>query len=434
MFYLVSARTIDEIFDAISKWFNSFLGFNAAMSGHGILLPLYTAALGGTARDFGLITAAYNAVSIGALVFWGKRSDRSGQRKRFILIGMAFTGIFLCFFPIAQTSGHLIALNALLGFFSIAGIPATTMLIVELHSRGEWEKKLGEYNTYCGVGLAIGLLIGTLLLLVFNFQTLYLIFSTTALLSALIGFLLIQDPVITLERLPVVTTVPRLGIVERVRVWALSVHQLPSLSTFSNFRKRLRFSLTQDLPLYYLSVFLLFTASNMVFVPLPLYLRYLGLSGSLIFLLYLINNLSATTTYRIAVKRITKTGNARIMFLITGVRGLLFAGVAIIKLLNPTHAMVLIGVVLILAGLSWAFMNIASSALTLELSPLGHQGQALGGLNALIGGGVVCGALFGGFLTDTFGYYISCLCAAGVQSFGVGLLRIISGHRKGRSQ
>ncbi len=116
------------------------------------------------------------------------------------------------------------------------------------------------------------------------------------------------------------------------------------------------------------------------------------------------------------------------MFLITGVRGLLFAGVAITKLLNPTHAMVLIGVVLILAGLSWAFMNTASSALTLELSPLGHQGQALGGMNALIGGGVVCGALFGGFLTNTFGYYISCLCAAGIQSVGIGLLRIISGH------
>ncbi len=84
--------------DKGSKWFNSFLGFNAAMGGHGILLPLYMAALGGTAHDFGLITAAYNAVSIGALVFWGKRSDRSGQRKRFILIGMVFTGIFLFFF------------------------------------------------------------------------------------------------------------------------------------------------------------------------------------------------------------------------------------------------------------------------------------------------------------------------------------------------
>lgn len=120
------------------------------------------------------------------------------------------------------------------------------------------------------------------------------------------------------------------------------------------------------------------------------------------------------------------------MFLIAGVRGLLFASLAIIKWLPATHAIGFIGIILILGGLSWAFMNPASSALLLELSPVEHRGQALGGLNALIGLGVVGGALLGGFITDSYGYYMACVCSAGIQAVGVGVLRIIAGHRRRR--
>jgi MFS family permease len=418
--------------DRHSTWFISYIGFNAAMSAHGILLPLYIVSFGGTPRDFGIITAIYNAITIATLVFWGKRSDQTGQRRRFILLGFLGTGILLIFFSLASTPIHLLVTQALLGCFATAGVPVTTMLIIELHPRKHWEDKIGEYNTYCGIGMALGLLLGSVLLLFVGIPRLYLLSSGFTLFSALMGFRLIRDPVISLERHPIVMTRPRLGMVERVRIWALAVHHLPSFSAFTNFRQRIRSSLTQDLPLYYISIFLLFTASNIVFVPLPLILRALGLSGSFIFFFYLLNNVSATTTYRTAVKRLKKLGNARSMFLIAGVRGLMFASLAILAWLPTTQVIGLIGLILILTGLSWAFMNPASSALLLELSPVEHRGRALGGLNAIIGLGVVLGALLGGFITDIYGYPVACVCSAGIQAVGVGVLRIIWSHRKRR--
>jgi MFS transporter, DHA2 family, multidrug resistance protein len=130
--------------------------------------------LGAKQSDLEWSINSYTLVFAGLLFTWGVLGDRLG-RKKILLLGMVLFGLASLASAYAQSPVQLIWARALMGLGGAAVMPATLSIISNVFDPRERAKAIGTWAGAVGLGVAIGPVVGGLLLEHFWWGSVFLI-------------------------------------------------------------------------------------------------------------------------------------------------------------------------------------------------------------------------------------------------------------------
>ncbi|MER5454958.1 MFS transporter [Micromonospora sp. NPDC002389] len=130
--------------------------------------------LGATQGELEWSINSYTLVFAGLLFTFGVWGDRAG-RRRMLLIGLVLFGLASLLSAYAQNPGQLIAARALMGVGGAAIMPATLSIISNVFDPRERGRAIGIWAGAVGLAVAIGPVLGGLLLEHFWWGSVFLI-------------------------------------------------------------------------------------------------------------------------------------------------------------------------------------------------------------------------------------------------------------------
>ncbi|MFN3346652.1 MAG: MFS transporter [Candidatus Bipolaricaulaceae bacterium] len=393
------------------RWYWAFLVVNVALGAFSQLLPLYAYFLGASAGEVGLLAAVGSATNIVASLFWGKLADVSPRRRPLVLLG--FWGISACYALLAFLTRRsaLFPLNAGATFLWMAAGTAATLLVLTAFPKDRWEREIGRFNAYGGVGWTMGLVLGALWTTMltrfvgegWGLRSLALVVALIAGVAGLLALRSLPEPRSSPRRTSFLDWTSGVGtfVVERLRYGP--THLVEAL----NPRQLLRFlqgrtAFGPELVLCYYGELLSFVGFALVFAPFPVFLRKnLGWPNEWVFALYVAHHAIGIFAYEWARRAIASWGHRPALAFALLVRVGIFVGFAAV---GKGKGAGLLPLLFALAGITWSFFQLATTALVSRLAPAELRGQGLGLYNAVAGLGNVIGAALGGYLADGFGY------------------------------
>lgn len=423
-------------------WFYAFLP-NKIGSGSTISLPaiFITEILGGSVADVGLASSITSAATVPAVALWGWLSDRYGTRKLYLILGFLGFGIPTLLTGLSTTVMQYILLSALVGALSVAGTPVSSTLIMDTTAKEEWDETFGRFNQISGWGVVLGRMVGLLFITYgigffgneFTQRSMWFLSGGLSILGVMWAWRVVPEPHMAKPRQPRqhdagVSLRSGFSMVERSRFLPNSLHHLPSLNPFRAAarlalgmvrlpgkvgRRSVREvhrgmdALHKPLVAYYFASFFLFTMSVMAYTPFAVWQRQelLNSSGS-VFFLGMINSIAAAFSYRWVGNLISSRGSLRVQMLTISLRIGVFAGFALVSLLQVRgmQSLVILAVLQALSGLGWAGIAVAGNSTVAHLAPLGSEGAAVGTYTSFISIGSILGALVSGYLVLWVGY------------------------------
>ena len=117
---------------------------------------------------------SYTLVFAGLLFTFGVIGDRIG-RKRMLIIGLLSFGVFSLLTAYAKTPDQLIWARAAMGLGAAAVMPQTLSIITNVFDPGERARAIGIWASAVGIGVAIGPVVGGLLLAHFWWGSVFLL-------------------------------------------------------------------------------------------------------------------------------------------------------------------------------------------------------------------------------------------------------------------
>ena len=409
--------------DAKEKWYYSFFPYNISGGSTSPLIPLFiTNGLRGTVADVGLITAVTSMAAVPANIIWGNLSDTLHRRKPFVLMG--FVGMALALFMMGISTNvpsYLIA-NFLFGLLGAAIAPVGTVLVLESFDKKEWPRRLGDFSKIGGIGWVLGLAIGTLWLLllpstnndVTSTRALFMLAAGLSLVSMLLAMWWIKEPDAQVKRECV--TAEDIGnvqvsFIERARYMPQRVLYIAHVSAKNmqahNFPSNLR--------RYYLMIFLAFSGFLSFYVALPVFLsKQEGFSNPEVFIVYLASSIASALTYSLMGRIIAAKGGKRVQMAAFAARIFISPAFFLVTLLHPSF--ILLFVIFLglhaLAGICWAGLSVAGSALVSQMAFKSFRSQSLGMYHSVQGVGTIVGSIIGGIVGAAFGYWAVFMCAS----------------------
>jgi len=395
-----------------TRWFYSQLPIGIAAGPVGTLIQLYILELHGTVIDVGLAITLFNAVSIPAAVIWGYITDRFQSRKTILVLSCVAVSANLILLPLAKTISGAALVYALFSLVSSASATPANLLIMETQRKSHWASAFARFSMISSVGTTLGLLLGIAWSGFLPISLLVIPLSALSLVSAVLSVVMIKEPAFSFEREFIV--LQRRSLQQRLLAIPLVFLRLPNLVDFKGVFKGLKSTLTRQLPLLYLSVFVFYVASglfNTSFIPS---LEAAGLSASEVFLVSMLAMVAQTASFYFAGPFVEKRDLRK-----TAVAGLLvrmvcYAGIGVFVAL--TRGLSYLGGTLVLypiaGGLAFAIYYTSSNTMIFNTLGAKNQGSRLGVYSALVGVATMVGSLVSGYFSFYFGFLATFVLAA----------------------
>lgn len=369
------------------RWFYSFVPFKVATGGSSALVSLYLLELGGNASTVGLTFALASLASMLGALFWGRVSDRTLRRKPFILLGFASVPLFLTAMAFVKTPAQLIAVNTVYAFFLASTLSVPIALVLRSVRKHSWDHAIGKFNEISGWGWVLGLVLGFGLSRFLTMPQLFIAFAILGLPSVFMGERMIREAPIYINR----RAIKAFGnyVVEKARYF-------PSFILHTNF------SLPEGLGRFYIAFLLFWIAAGLYFPQMPVLLTSEGYTREVVYLALIANSAVSAMNY-------TRVGAA----MGGGKEGVLRKG---LLLRAGAFAVMVLGILLspvllplavasyILAGYSWAFIGISSTAIVSERAGEKEKGSAMGTYNVVSSAGYITGSAISGALISSAGF------------------------------
>ena len=395
-----------------TRWFYSQLPVDIATGPVGTLIQLYILELHGTVIDVGIAITLYNAVSIPAAVIWGYVTDRFQSRRTILALSCVAISANLIVLPVAKSISGAALVYALFSLVSSASATPANLLIMETQRKSRWAYAFARFSMVSSVGTTSGLLLGIAWSSFLPIQLLVLPLSVLSLASAILSVVMIREPVVPFER--ELIALQRRSLQQRLLAIPLVFLRLPNLVDFKSVFRGMRNTLTRQLPLLYLSIFVFYLASglfNTSFIPS---LRAAGLSASEVFLVVMTANFAQTASFYFAGPYVEKRDLRKAAVAGLSVRVACYAGIGI--LVGFTRGLSYLGGTLLLypiaGGLAYAIYYTSSNTMIFNTLGARNQGSRLGVYSALVGVATMVGSLVSGYVSFYFGFLATFVLAA----------------------
>ncbi len=135
---------------------------------------------------------SYTLVFAGLLFTFGVIGDRIG-RKRVLMIGLLLFGLGSLFSAYSHSPDQLIAARAVMGLGGAAVMPQTLSIIANVFEPAERAKAIGIWTAAVGIGVAIGPVLGGLLLTHFWWGSVFLINVPVTAVGAAAALILVPE-------------------------------------------------------------------------------------------------------------------------------------------------------------------------------------------------------------------------------------------------
>src|SRR6516162_887002 len=135
---------------------------------------------------------SYTLVFAGLLFTFGVLGDRVG-RKRMLMIGLLVFGLGSLLSAYAHSPDQLVAARAMMGLGGAAVMPQTLSIISNVFEPAERARAIGIWASAVGIGVAIGPVLGGLLLGHFWWGSVFLINVPVTVLGAIAVFVLVPE-------------------------------------------------------------------------------------------------------------------------------------------------------------------------------------------------------------------------------------------------
>ncbi len=404
------------------KWYYTFLPYNIAGGSTNPIIPLFvTEGLKGTVGQVGIVSAITSLAAVPANILWGNLSDTMQKRKPFIIMGFLGMGLALLLMGLSTSIPQYYLANFMLGLLAAAVAPVGTVLVLESFDKKDWATRLGDFSKVGGLGWVVGLVIGTVWLMILNgsdgvnsTRALFLLAALLCLVSTVLAIRWVPEPKENIRREsldPEDLGHAHAHIIERARYLPQRVVFVAKVST-----KNLKLANFPDnLKRYYVMTFLAFVGFLSFYVVFPIFLsQYVGLRNSDIFIIYIASSVASVLTYSLVGRMIGRVGGKRIQAISFAVRIVIFPAFFLVTMLNLPFP-VLFAAMLILhamAGLCWAGISVSGNALVSRMSYKDFRTQSLGMYNAIQGVAAILGSIMGGFVAEYYGYQVEFLMAS----------------------
>src|ERR1700758_291599 len=148
--------------------------------------------LGASQSELEWAINSYTLVFAGLLFTCGVLGDRIG-RKRVLIIGLALFGIGSLLSAYSHSPDQLIAARAAMGLGGAAVMPQTLSIISNVFEPRERARAIGIWASAVGIGVAIGPVLGGVLLAHFWWGSVFLINVPVTVLGVLAAFWLVPE-------------------------------------------------------------------------------------------------------------------------------------------------------------------------------------------------------------------------------------------------
>jgi MFS family permease len=313
---------------------------------------------------------------------------------------------------LAQSISGAALIYALFSLVSSASATPANLLIMETQRKFRWATAFARFSMVSSVGTTLGLLLGIAWSSYLSISLLVLPLSALSIVSALLSIAMIKEPAVSFEREFIV--LQRRSLQQRLLAIPLVFLRLPNLVDFKSVFKGLRSTLTRQLPLLYLSIFVFYLASglfNTSFIPS---LRAAGLSASEVFLVSMLAMVAQTASFYFAGPYVEKRDLRKTAVAGLVVRVACYAGIGI--LVGFTRGLSYLGGTLVLypiaGGLAFAIYYTSSNTMIFNTLGAKNQGSRLGVYSALVGVATMIGSFVSGYFSFYFGFLATFVLAA----------------------
>ncbi len=368
--------------------------------------------LRGSVIDVGLAITLYNAVGIPAAMIWGFVTDRFHKRLTIIAACYAAVSVTLFLFLFANSVYGVALLYAVFAFVSTAAATPLNLLIMETQPKSKWALSFAIFSMVSSIGITVGVAFGFVWSAFFPLQFIVIPLAALSLISTVMSVVMIKEPSFVFERQ--MMTLDRKSFFERILTLPMIFLRIPRAVDFRSVFRGMRYDLTRQVPLLYLSIFAFYLASGIFNTSFAPSLVTSGVSNSEIFLISFVSMVIQTVSFYFAGPYIEKTSLRRTAVGGLVLRSLCYAAIGISSIFFV--GLDYLGSSLVFyplaAGIAFAAYYTASN--TMVFNTLGQRSRAstLGVYSALVGIATMIGSLVSGFTSFYVGYYSTFVLAA----------------------
>ncbi len=404
-----------------ADWVYSVLPINIALGPVGTFVQLYILVLHGTVIDIGLATTLFNAVSIPAAMVWGYATDHSQSRKLIVVLSYLALAANLLLFLFAGTIHGVELLYAVFSFLASAAATPLNLLIMETEPKPKWASTFSRFSMASSVGTTFGLLLGVGWADYLPLNSMVLPLAALSFVSAALSLIMIKGPRFVFE--PGIVVMIRRSFYGLLMIVPMLFLRIPRIIDFRKTLRGLRYELTRDTQVLYLSIIAFYIASGIFNTSLVPSLYRANLSKSQIFLNSLVAMIVQVIAFRYTGPYIEKRNlrKAAISGLALRCAGYALTGAAAYFLTGLFYLGANFFLFSLAGGVAFALYYSASNVMIFKtLGPTG-QGSTLGVYSALVGLALTLGSFISGYTSFYFGYYATFILAAAFLAVAVWL-------------
>lgn len=394
------------------RWIYSVLPINMAIGPVSTFAQLYILELHGSVLDIGLASTLFAAASIPAAIFWGFVTDRIHTRKALVVWSYILIAGILFSFVFVRTVYGIIVVYSAFSFLSAAYATPLNLLIMETQPKASWASAFARFSMISSVGVTVGLLLSVGWVDFLPLSLLVIALGALSLVSAGLSVQMIKEPVTVFERSMIVMVSQ--SFYQFILALPMLFLKIPTLIDFRRVFRSVKFGLTREPALIYLSIGAFYFASGLFNTSLVPSLSAARVSNSEVFSVLVVGMIVQVFAFNYIGKRIRVTGIRR-----TAVQGLVLRafsyagfGIAVLYLEGLPYLGAALFFYPLGAGLAYAYYYAASNVMVFNTLGRTNQGSSLGVYSAVVGQATMVGSFISGLLSFYVGYYATYIAAA----------------------
>jgi MFS family permease len=391
-----------------TRWHISVIPLYMAIGSPGLLATLLALNLGASIVEIGIMTAAGAVATFAFSIIWGKLSDYSGIRKRYLLFFTVTLGPIFLLLSMANTVQQIILIYTAASAITAGVAPIAVMYTVECCRLEDWHVGVARYSSVSSIGNILGLVAYTLVAPFLATRWLFYISAATCASSAIFLWVMGSEPEITLARHPF--PIRSLHDAEKFLSPRPFLHYLD----IRRIRLPRKLSEMTSLQLLFLAAFIHWTGISLFGIGQTPLMKALGLTDGLILALNVATGVTAAIAFAYIAPRV-KSSKKRSINLIVLVRCfLILCWAALPFFLNHPIPLIFVLPLLILVAFNilYSLIWLPITNFAISQAPDHLKGSVQGELLSATALAGAVGSILGGVVIASYGYTVGFVLAS----------------------